>query len=135
MYGCSGQHHSRAFSWLSHVTLFTQRREPISPVSVGRVTMNQSLTCGLQKCVYCHLPELQRSEAQSGRKRASEESGKESCVIELAIEGSIEGGSITQHPSTPRKIDSIFTMEIQCVQHNLTTVNIKLPTMIKYICG
>ncbi len=28
---------------------------------------------------------------------ASEESGKESCVIEPAIEGSIEGGSIAQH--------------------------------------
>ncbi len=60
--------------------------------------------------VYWHLPELQRSEAQSAwihgflysgwscaEGPASEESGKESCVIELAIVGSIDIGKITQH--------------------------------------
>ncbi len=35
------------FSWLSRVAPFTQRREPISPVSVGWVAMNQSHMCGL----------------------------------------------------------------------------------------
>ena len=44
MYGCSGQHHSRAFSWLSRVAAFAQRGEPIPPISVGRVAMNQSHT-------------------------------------------------------------------------------------------
>ncbi len=32
-----------------------------------------------------------------GKVAALEESKKESCVIELLIEGSIEGGSMTQH--------------------------------------
>ncbi len=40
--GCSGQHRSRAFSWLSLFASFAQRGELISPISVGRVTMNQS---------------------------------------------------------------------------------------------
>ncbi len=38
-----------SFSWLSRVTSFAQRREPISPVSVGQVAMNQSHMCGLWK--------------------------------------------------------------------------------------
>ncbi len=37
------------FSWLSHDALFTQRREPIPPISVGWVTMNESHMCGLWK--------------------------------------------------------------------------------------
>ncbi len=45
VWGCSGQHRSRAFSWLSRVATFAQRGEPIPPVSVGRVTMNQPHTC------------------------------------------------------------------------------------------
>ena len=44
MYGCSGQHRSRAFSWLSLFASLTQRGEPIPPISVGRVAMNQSHT-------------------------------------------------------------------------------------------
>ncbi len=38
-----------SFSWLSRVTSFTQRREPIPPVSVGWVAMYQSHMCGLCK--------------------------------------------------------------------------------------
>ncbi len=38
-----------SFSWLSHFALFTQRGEPIPPVSVGWVAMNQSHMCGLWK--------------------------------------------------------------------------------------
>ncbi len=41
-YGCSGQHRSRAFGWLSLVATFAQRGELISPFSVGRVAMNLS---------------------------------------------------------------------------------------------
>ncbi len=37
------------FSWLSRVASFAQRREPIPPVSVGRVAMNQSHACILWK--------------------------------------------------------------------------------------
>ncbi len=38
-----------SLSWLSHVALFAQRRELISPISVGRVAVNQSHTCSLRK--------------------------------------------------------------------------------------
>ena len=63
--------------------------------------------------VYWYSPELQRSKAQKtgiqvvkysgvwscAEGTASEESGKESCVFEPAIEGSIDDGSTTQHGS------------------------------------
>ncbi len=77
-----------------------------------------------KKGVCCHLPKLQRSEAQSIRNwvfkytgvwscaegTASEESGKESCVIEPAIEGSIGGGSITQHYPSLRDTSTAESM-------------------------
>ncbi len=97
-----------AFSWLNCCAVFTRRGEPISPVSFGQVAKIRH-TCVDGSGIYCHLPELQRSKAQSegciwfiyswscAEDAASEESGKESCVIKLAIEGSIGIGSITQH--------------------------------------
>ncbi len=60
---CSGQHRSRAFSWLSLFTSFTQRGEPISPIPVGWVAMNQSHTCGFAE--ECLLALTWASEKQS----------------------------------------------------------------------
>ncbi len=37
------------FSWLSRVASFAQRGEPIPPISISRVAMNQSHACGLGK--------------------------------------------------------------------------------------
>ncbi len=62
---CSGQHRSRAFSWLSRFEAFTQRRKLISPISVGQVVQSSHTCVVLNLGIYSHLPELQRSEAQS----------------------------------------------------------------------
>ncbi len=100
-----------SFSWLSCVASFAQRREPIPPVSVGWVAMSQSHACGLQKvfiATYLSFREVKPRVPENrclnkkgvwscAEGTASKESGKESCVIELAIKGLIEGGSITQH--------------------------------------
>ncbi len=52
VWGCSGQHRSRAFSWLSLFASFAQRGEPIPPISVGQVAMNQSHMCAfVEKCL------------------------------------------------------------------------------------
>ena len=64
MYGCSGQHRSRAFSWLSLFASFTQRGEPIPPIPVGQVAMNQSHAHVVWVEFYWYSPELQRSKAQ-----------------------------------------------------------------------
>ncbi len=96
-----------AFSWLNRCAVFARRGEPISPISFSWVAKISHTHMG-GSGVYYHLPELQRSKAQSegciqftyswscAEGAASEESRKESCVIEPAIEGSIGIGSITQ---------------------------------------
>ncbi len=38
-----------SFSWLSRFASFAQRGEPIPPISISWVTMNQSHACGLWK--------------------------------------------------------------------------------------
>ncbi len=133
MYGCSGQHHSRAFQ-LAEPCRIVRPEKGADLSHLCWPGHNESVThVWFADSIYCHLPELQRSKAQSERKQvfkytgvwscaegtASEESGKESCVIELAIEGSIKGGSITQHylnfcENTFRAILWSFFMESHC---------------------
>ena len=49
------------------------------------------------------------------------------------FEPSASNGSITQHPSAPRKNTQCFTEETQLGQINSTTVNVKLSTLIRYV--
>ncbi len=51
------------------------------------------------------------------------------------FEPSTSDGSITQHPSAPKKNTQCFTEETQLGQINSTTVNSKLSTLIRYVYG
>ncbi len=111
MYGCPGQHRSRVLQLAEPFCIIHPERGA-NPSCLCWPGRKESVTWMWSAgSIYWHLHELLRSEAQSAviqvfkytgvwscaEGTASEESGKESCVIKLAIEGSIENGSITQH--------------------------------------
>ncbi len=162
MYGCSGQHRSRSVQ-LAEPFCWVHQKGADPSSSLHRLGHKFRVTCmwvselfivtylsfregspewGVQAFIYTW---------SWGKVVASEESGKESFVIEPTIEGSIGGGSVTQHPFIfvcTAKVVSFQTVHRYCFlerQHHIldsklnftarsTWFQVKWPGLCLWIC-